>query len=130
MAGFQMRRDRQRRVDDIGQVGLVMLRQGRRHADQDGIDIAQPLEVSSGGKAAFIRQLAHQRGRNMLDIALAARQRFSLFGINVKADDSDPGAGSGNAQGQANIAKTNHSNFCRLAMERCKQCCIIQNYIS
>ncbi len=64
--------------------------QWRRHADDDDLHLAEPVEIAGGGKPSGIA-LADELGiADCLDIGGPGRHRFDLGGIDVETQHGKP----------------------------------------
>ena len=76
-----------------------------RHADDDGVGLAEPVEVVGGLEPAARRIGADDVVADVADVALAAGEPVDLGGVGVEAEDGEPPLGEGPGQRQADVAE-------------------------
>ena len=79
-----MRQDRFSRAAYEGQIGLAVLIQRGRHADEHSVHLAQPGEIRSGPKPLPAHFSGGRGGGDMLDVGFTALQLLGLEGVNIK----------------------------------------------
>ena len=114
----QSPRDHPGRGLHIGEIGLAMLRQGRRHADQDGIGLIQTVEIGGRLEASLFQDLRHLLGRDVLDVALAPVEMRDVGCIDVETQHLEPRLGGCQRQRQAHVTEADDTNGC-LAVANC-----------
>src|SRR5262249_45268521 len=102
--------DRLAGIGDVRKVGFAVLRQRRRHADNDGICLTKPGRIRGRIKPAALDQVGDALGWNVPDVALAGFQLFYLFGIDIKANHAKSARGESVGQRQANVAQTDDAD--------------------
>ena len=113
----QTRCDLLGRRDDEGEVRLEVRRQRGRHADEQRIGLRQASEVGGRAQQALIDELADAACRNVLEIAFAAVDGVRLGGVDVEAQDLEADLAGRHANGQADVAETDHAHERRLVLE-------------
>ena len=87
-----------------------MLGERRRHADEDRIGLAQPIEIGGRRKFSGVHRRLDRRIGNMLDLALAGVELADPLGVNVEADHRETGLDGGQRQGNADIAEADDAD--------------------
>ena len=103
------------RVDDVAQVGLARLGQGRGDADDDGVGLVEAFEPVGGLEAAG--HLADDLGGDVADVALAAAEPFDLGGVDVEAEDGESAVDEGPGQRQPDVAEADDADRGRLVVD-------------
>ncbi len=94
------------RVGDEGDVGLAVLVERGRHADDDAVHAGDHGEVGCRQKALGINLLLDGGAGDVLDVGDALVQGVDLAQIDVDADDLGAGAAELQGQGEADISET------------------------
>jgi hypothetical protein len=81
--------DHLRGIEDVGQVGIAMGVERRRHADQDGVHLRQPRKIGRRVEAAGRQKPAQVGRRDVLDVALPPVQHLDFFLIHVESGDDE-----------------------------------------
>jgi hypothetical protein len=110
-------RDRLGGPDDVSQVGVAVLAERSRDADQHGVALGEPVEVSgaANGRAwRGSRPDAERRGDavgpDVTDVRLAAMQRVDLRRVDVEADHGKSRLVEHEGEGKADVAHTNDAD--------------------
>ena len=118
VAGAQAPRQALGRAQHGRQVGLAVLGERGRKADQDGVDRAQRVP----GRGGAHRPLPHQRGepfgRHVLDVGLARVDAVDLRLDRVQPEDRDAGLAEGHRERQADVAEPDHPDPGCVAAQR------------
>ncbi len=104
------------RLLDVGQVRVAAVVQRRRHADQQGVRLAQPPHVGGGHELAVGHVLGDPLGRNVLDVAAAGLELIDLGPINVEAHRLHTAGDEGADQRQADIAQADDAHLGSLVL--------------
>ena len=110
LAGAEMLGDRLAGLHHVGQVRLAVAVERGRHADDAGVDGADPREIRGRREAAVRDEIAEHLGVEVPDIGDAAGQLLDLAGIDVEAGAVKAIAGEGPRQGQADIAEADDAD--------------------
>jgi hypothetical protein len=102
---------------DVRQVGLARLGQGRRHADDDGVGVAEAARVGGGVEAAAGPQLGHPLRADVADVALAPLQLGHLVGVDVEAEHRVAAPGERLRQRQPDVAEADDAHAGRALLQ-------------
>lgn len=106
----QMRGNTAAGVEDVGDVGLAILVEGRGDANDDGINFLDTGKVNGGGEAAGRDLLLDGRGFNVLDVGIAGIAGGDLFIIDVEPEDLGAGAGELQAERKPDVTQADDGN--------------------
>jgi hypothetical protein len=95
---------------DERQVGLAVSAERRRHAEQNGIALGEPVEIRRGLRAAADERRPHPLVGDVADVARAAAELLGAVEIDVEADDVEAGLGEDQRDRQADVAQTDHAD--------------------
>ena len=108
--GLQMRDDGGKGVADVGKIRLEVMVERSGNTEDDGIGLGDAEEIGGGVELATSEGRRNVGSGDVLDITLTT-QEMELFGfIDVEADHTEPGAGIGEQQRQADIAETDNGD--------------------
>jgi hypothetical protein len=110
LARLQPLLDLQRRVHDVGDVGVAALVERRRDADDHRVRLLQRVEVGGREELLALELLRELRARDVVDVALALRERVDALRVDVEADDLEPFLGEGEAERQSHVAEAEHGH--------------------
>ena len=82
----QMRRDAFGRAYDVGQIGLALPGQRRRHAQDNRIDFGEAAKIVGCGKALLATQPGNALGLDMTDVGAAGIQDIDLVAVDIEAE--------------------------------------------
>jgi len=105
LAGLQVLRNTPGGLLDVGEVGRLAGVKGRRHADKDGIHLAELAVVGAGRKPPRSNDGSQVGRGHVLDIAPALGEGGDLVRVHVQAENRVTCAGKADGQGQANVAQ-------------------------
>jgi len=97
------------RVDE-GHIRVFGLAQRRRHADQDGVHLAQGGVLSRGAQPAFPDERGQHPGGHVGDVALPCVELVDLLHLGVDAQHPVAGPPELDGQRQADVTHADHAD--------------------
>lgn len=88
-----------------------MLGQRSRHGDDDGVDLAQLVEIGGRAETFFLDRGGNRLERDMLDEVFAAIELSDALGVDVETDHREARLARGKSQRNADIAKSDDADL-------------------
>ncbi len=99
------------RLHDVGDIGILGLGEGSRHADVDHIGLGQRSVVEGGLELARVQCRLHLLRGDVLEVGSALVDGPDLFLVQLEAGDPEPRLGKLERQGQPHVAETDDTDL-------------------
>src|SRR5205814_6234277 len=93
---------------DERNIRLAILVQRRRHADDDGPDFLDTVEIGRGREPSGLDHISNGLRRDVFDVAAALVQRIDLGLVYIQAQDRDARSCELKRQGQAHVTQADN----------------------
>ena len=98
-------------------VGLAHLVQRRRHADNNGVDFLEFIEIAGRPEPSGLDIVADNAGGDVLDVALAGIEFFDFSGVDVEAQHLEFAGTELAHQGQPDVAQPDNAYLCLTTLD-------------
>ena len=110
LARPQPRRDLVGRLAHVGEVGLAVAAERRRHAHQDRVALGETIERRGGLDPAAPEGLRHALLADVADVRLAALERPGLVRVDVEAGHREAALLEEQRERQPDVAEPDHAD--------------------